>query len=327
MRLPRVKISPEEGEALFHCTTRTVNGAWLWAERDQEVLRKQIWQLAEACGVEVLTYAILSNHFHVLVRVPRAAPVSDEELLRRHALRNPRPNKYQLISLATVRTQLATQDPEGLRWRERELKLMGDISQYMKLLKLRFSKYYNRAHRRFGTLYAERFTSVIVEGKDHLMTIMAAYIDLNAVRAGIVADPKDYRFCGYAEAVAGSQPARRGLQQVVEIDDWPKAQAVYRTTLYAIGAGERAKGKVIPAEHFNRVVRQGGKLPLADTLHCRVRYLTRGAVLGSEDFVARHFTAYCARTGLRLRPPRELPVRSAGGAVMALHGLRSAGFG
>ena len=40
---------------------------------------------------------------------------------------------------------------------------------------------------------------------------MAAYIDLNPVRADIVEDPKDYRFCGYAEAVVGEKIARRGL--------------------------------------------------------------------------------------------------------------------
>jgi hypothetical protein len=39
---------------------------------------------------------------------------------------------------------------------------------------------------------------------------MAAYIDLNPVRAGIVEDPKDYRFCGYAEAVACSRPGLGG---------------------------------------------------------------------------------------------------------------------
>jgi hypothetical protein len=42
---------------------------------------------------------------------------------------------------------------------------------------------------------------------------MAAYIDLNAVRGGLVEDPKDYRWCGYAEAVSGSRRAQRGLNR------------------------------------------------------------------------------------------------------------------
>jgi hypothetical protein len=72
----------------------------------------------------------------------------------------------------------------------------------MKVLKQRFSVWYNRSHERFGTLWAERFKSVLVEGKGNALQTVAAYIDLNPVRAGLVEDPKDYRFCGYAEAVA-----------------------------------------------------------------------------------------------------------------------------
>jgi hypothetical protein len=44
---------------------------------------------------------------------------------------------------------------------------------------------------------------------------MSAYIDLNPVRAGIVKDPADYRWSGYAEAAAGRKPARLGLKKVV----------------------------------------------------------------------------------------------------------------
>ena len=44
---------------------------------------------------------------------------------------------------------------------------------------------------------------------------MAAYIDLNPVRAGMVDDPKDYRWCSYAEAVAGKKRSREGLQRVM----------------------------------------------------------------------------------------------------------------
>ncbi len=34
--------------------------------------------------------------------------------------------------------------------------------------------------------------------------MVCAYVDLNAVRAGMVEDPADYRWCGYGEAVDGS---------------------------------------------------------------------------------------------------------------------------
>jgi hypothetical protein len=47
-------------------------------------------------------------------------------------------------------------------------------------------------------LWAERFKSVLLEGGEALAAV-AAYIELNPVRAGLCADRKDYRYCGYAE--------------------------------------------------------------------------------------------------------------------------------
>ena len=73
----------------------------------------------------------------------------------------------------------------------------------MKELKQRFSKWYNRQQNRCGTLWAERFKSVLVEDRPGAVQAVAAYLDLNPVRAGLVKDPKDCRWCGYAEAVAG----------------------------------------------------------------------------------------------------------------------------
>ncbi len=41
-------------------------------------------RLETFCGVQVLTYCLMSNHFHLLVRVPGSKPaLSDEELVER----------------------------------------------------------------------------------------------------------------------------------------------------------------------------------------------------------------------------------------------------
>ncbi|MGY9057622.1 MAG: transposase, partial [Alphaproteobacteria bacterium] len=69
MRGTRIKM---EGESsVYHCMTKIVGGDFLLeGEREKEVLRKQIWKVSAFCGVEVLTYCIMSNHFHILVRTP-----------------------------------------------------------------------------------------------------------------------------------------------------------------------------------------------------------------------------------------------------------------
>jgi putative transposase len=88
---------------------------------------------------------------------------------------------------------------------------MLDLSEAMKTLKQRFSMWFNRRHERVGTLWESRSKSVLVEGDAQTLMKVAAYVDLNAVRAGIANDPKDYRWCGYAEALGASTKAVREL--------------------------------------------------------------------------------------------------------------------
>ena len=66
-----------------------------------------------------------------------------------------------------------------------------------------------------GHLWESRFKSVLLEGSRETLIKVCAYVDLNAVRAGLVEDPKDYRWCGYVEALAGVGSAREGLQHLV----------------------------------------------------------------------------------------------------------------
>ncbi|MCC5842000.1 MAG: hypothetical protein JJT96_17930, partial [Opitutales bacterium] len=65
---------------------------------------------------------------------------------------------------------------------------MGDISVFMREVKTRFTLWYNRKRGMVGTFWAERFRSVIVEADAEAQRMVAAYIDLNPVRAGLVED-------------------------------------------------------------------------------------------------------------------------------------------
>ncbi len=76
----------------------------------------------------------------------------------------------------------------------------------MKELKERFSRCFNKHHERRGTLWMERFKSVLAGDGEALRT-MALYIDLNPVRAGLVDGLKDCRWTGYGEATGGSKRA------------------------------------------------------------------------------------------------------------------------
>jgi len=271
----------------------------------------------------------LSNHFHVLIKVPLKTLPPDEELLRRYQVLYPKPTKYQAAQLEFIKEQLKKDEPEAGVWRRRQNALMGDVSAFMKLVKQRFSIWFNKSHRRYGTLWAERFKSVLVEPKNYAIEMVALYIDLNCVRAGLAADPKDYRFCGYSEAVAGSAKAREGITAILGPKlTWGEAQAHYREALFGTGVTEIEKHAAITPESFAEVIKQKGQLPLATVLRSRIRYFTDGAVLGNQAFVETHLAEYRRRHGARKRTaPRALAAVTDWRGLMSLRGLRANPFG
>ena len=122
-------------------------------------------------------------------------------------------------------------------------------------LKERFCRWFNKYHGRRGTLWQDRSKSVLGQDGEALQ-MMAAYLDLNPLRAGLVDGPKNYRWCGYAEAVAGSKRARVGIFRVMEsaLDGWNKeAGERYRRLLLNEGI-ERFEEKP------SAVGEDGGKL-------------------------------------------------------------------
>jgi hypothetical protein len=142
---------------------------------------------------------------------------------------------------------------------------------------------------------------VPVEGKGEALRIMAAYIDLNPVRAGLVKDPKDYRWCGYAEALGGSRRAQRGLCKAISkpVDGWQSAGAAeaYRCILFDEGRevkdaqNEKVVERGVSVESARAVLKERGKLSSAELVRLRVRYFSEGAVLGSKAFVEGTFEA------------------------------------
>lgn len=272
---------------MYHCISRIVSGDMRMDREAKEVLRKMLRQVAEFSGVELLAYCLMTNHFHVLIRVPKKAPLSREEVLRRYAVLYEKSNSPGYPDAEGMRLIFAGDDEALIEaWMEKLQKRMGDVSAFIKTLKQRFSVWYNKTHKHFGTLWSERFKSVLVEDSPETLKTVAAYLDLNPVRAGMVKDPAAYRWCSYAEAMAGDALCGAGLARVVGAKDWSEAAASYRIVLFGKGGVARSSEQgVIPAETVERVLQKGGKVEVCELIRCRVRYFSDGAILGSESFV------------------------------------------
>jgi hypothetical protein len=228
---------------------------------------------------------------------------------------------------------------------------MHDLGEFMKGLLQRFTQWFNRAHSRTGTLWEDRFKSVIVEDGVAARTI-SAYIDLNPVRAGMVEDPADYRWSSYGEAVGGAKKgygkkAREGLVRAwfcdqgvgFEAEKWCEVLRLYRRMMGLALARKPGRMEVSQAEKGlaqftkntaelleskdNETVLKD--LRMAKMLRCRIRYFTDGAVIGGKEFVNEAFASARKRFGPKRKDgARKLKGEgtAAGGSLWSLRDLR-----
>ncbi|WP_050029795.1 transposase [Verrucomicrobium sp. BvORR034] len=314
MRQSRLKAPKEWPVAYYHCVSRVVDRRFVFEKEEKRRFVELMRFYERFCQVRVVTFCVMSNHFHILLEVPQRPQVMpSEEWLIEHIKRC-----FGEAMAGVVAEQIrqfrqvgadiaATEVIQG--WFSR----MWDVSQFMKTLKQRFTQWFNKHHERRGTLWEDRYKSTMVEGGPAALGIMAAYIDLNPVRARLVKDPKDYPWSGYGAAVAGVGRAERGLSIVANClaqrELRPaEALAFYRQMLYVAGnAGDDlsiqlrkeagAKKAGLHNDEVTKVHAQGGKLTLQEMLRCRVRYFTAGAAVGSREFVNAVFDSDRRRFG------------------------------
>jgi putative transposase len=305
MRHPRIKGTAHP--SFYHCVSRVTNGQAIFqttgpGSEEAERFVGLLHRLAAFCNISILTYALMGNHFHLLCEVPQPRPLSDPELLDRIEALDGSARRRTLQRVLEGQTPGGELAAQALR--QRCQARMFNLSRFLKELKGRFAQGYNRRQGRFGPLWAERFKSLLIEDGTALQA-MALYIDLNPVRAGLGRDPKDYRYCGYGEAVgAGRAPARAGLARVLGEGpgpeaDWAEVGAAYRRLLFRTGVvASNPEQAVIDPEQAQRVVEEEkGVLPWTERLGCRLRFLAAGLVLGSRRFVESQLGRWWGRRG------------------------------
>ncbi|MCC5842415.1 MAG: hypothetical protein JJT96_20025, partial [Opitutales bacterium] len=175
---------------------------------------------------------------------------------------------------------------------------MGDVSVFMREVKTRFTLWYNQKHGTVGTFWAERFRSVIVEADTEAQRMVAAYIDLNPVRAGLVEDASDYRFSGFGEACAGGSAARRGIARIEGKMAWTsKWHERYRARLCSrMGPGARPlprnQRSTAPGATKEKAM-PGSGLSEESRLLSKIRAFSESWVVGSVGWVE----SFCAANG------------------------------
>ena len=332
----------ETKPAAYHCVARIVDRRFVLGDEEREKFRIFMRMQENFSGCRVLSYCLMSNHIHILLEVPPMAEggISDGELLKRLSA------IWSEAAVAVLAKELGDAREAGdealaAAIHARHTYRMHSLSECMKTLLHRFTCWFNRTHQRTGTLWEQRFKSVIVESGIAART-MAAYIDLNPVRAGMVSDPAEYRWSSYGEAVGGGpkgngKKARGGLVRACmshqgagfEAEKWKDVSRIYRRAMGLALGRKSGKAEVEKQRRSQTAATEaealeakdnGTVLPdlkMAAMLRCRVRYFTDGVVIGSKEFVNEGFLA--ARE--RFTPKRKDGARAMKGGGSGAKGV------
>ena len=342
MRLARLLIpnALADGGA-YHLINRVCDRRFIFGDAEKHKLLELVRRYERFCGLRVLTFCLMSNHFHLLVEVPPrpvdAESMPDEDLVARVQHCQGKQAAFELAE--ALKYCLKKGDSLGYeRLRRKWLSRMWNLAAFVQSVKQRFSVWYNRSNKRRGTLWEERFKSVIAMGPEAVAS-MAAYIDLNPVRAGIVVDPKDYSWSGYGRAVSGDKMAKAGLRRAfcemngaMLLTEAEKKRPLewYRSWIYMRGVerGVNADGKPlkrgVKPEEAEAVVKAGGKMPAIDVLRQRVRYFTDGLAVGSKELLEEVFQATRDYFGPRRTSGARTMKGEGWGGLKAMRDLREA---
>lgn len=297
----------------YHVISRVIEQKFIFGSEERQFFLSLIRAQEAFSGVRVLTWVLMSNHFHMLCVVDveageaLKANMSDEDILERLQ------HIYGQTQLREIEADLKQLRERGSKegyesFRGRFLKRMYDLSSFVGEIKQRFSSYYNRNANRKGPLWEDRFKSLLVEGKggSDLVLVIGAYIDLNPVRAGTVVEPADYRYCGYAAAVSGDLIARERIAELLGIqgESWEEIARCYRSILMETGVevvddhgNVLKKGISIEAVEQERL--RDYAMRKRTLLLCKIRYFSEGLVLGSREFVEAQFKKNRAKMGVK----------------------------
>jgi len=279
MRHPRLK--PQGRDMFYHLYNRTAGDRYdrPFGDVEKEKFVKLLTRLAGLYVIDVVAFTVMGNHFHLVCFAP-AEPPSEQEVCARYA------RYYEGKRFLQPGTRACRKMAERMR----------DISEFMHDLEHQFSAWFNRTRpiRRRGALWAERFKHTLLEEGTAVWDCWS-YVELNAVRAGLVDDPADYRFCSFgAWSGRGAHPFARS----VEARAMPKLKALLhirrQDELYREFRRNFALLRMLrqPGEQIDQAMAKAGKpLAFSTVATRRVRYWTDGLVIGSRLFVTEIMTA------------------------------------
>lgn len=194
MPIPRKYLVDSESAGFYHCISRCVRRAFLCGDdpvsgrncdHRKSWLEKRMLELADIFAVSLYAYAVMDNHYHLVLRVEPKLPLewTDEQVAERWLLAYPgQLDKPENSQLRELKKQAILADAQRLKkYRQR----LGSLSWFMSRLNEPLAKLSNQEDSVKGRFWESRFQSIPLLDETAVLACMA-YVDLNPIRAGLI---------------------------------------------------------------------------------------------------------------------------------------------
>lgn len=210
MALPRKRYVREGEEGVYHCFTRCVRRAFLCGrdsvtQRDYShrkvLIVDRLRELAAIFAIEVCAYAIMENHYHIILRICAdiVASWSDREVAARWLTLFPRGGGLKGMGGSIIEKQISALAECTERIAELRKRLCN-LSWFMGRLNEFIARAANKEDDVKGRFWESRFKCQALLDEAAITACMV-YVDLNPIRAGLAATPEDSDFTSIQERI------------------------------------------------------------------------------------------------------------------------------
>jgi putative transposase len=277
-RTTRLIINDET--AVYHVMSRTALDGFPLGDIEKDFMMDLIRRYSELYLVEILGLCLMGNHFHILVRMFPEHKFTDEDIQKRYENFYGDERVFAAGWIPSLREKLYS------------------LSEFVREIKVGFTRYYNNRHHRRGYFWGDRFKSVIVENGETLINCLA-YIDLNPLRAGLVERPEEYRWnsLGYHSQTGNKDNFLSldfGLKEFGVADAKERLRG-YRRYVYEAGSldrPDRNQTKVIDNDIVEKERQKNYEISRADRFRYRTRYFTDSGIIGTKEFVSENYQRF-----------------------------------
>ncbi|HQX51258.1 MAG TPA: hypothetical protein PLR25_15185 [Planctomycetaceae bacterium] len=263
---------------VVHCINRCVRRAFLCGkdpltgkdyEQRRELIRERMEFLAGVMGIEVLGFAVMSNHFHCILRSRHdvVETWSDDEVARKWWMLCParknkdgspaEPTEFELNAIRGKTGQapddvqapgdfdstVGSQSRFSTGLKDKRVRL-SSISWFMRFLSERVAKEANKQDECTGRFWEGRFKAQVLLDEAAILACMQ-YVDLNPIRAGIATKPETSDFTSVKERIAD-------LKAAGDVATPKEAPSTGLTATFSPDAGEKGQVEDNRIEHGER---------------------------------------------------------------------------